>query len=128
MAGVNKVILLGNLGKDPEIRYTPGGTAVCFFSVATSRAWKDKEGNKKEETEWSNITVFEKLAESCAEYLKKGSKVFIEGRLKTDKYDKDGQTHYATKIIAGSVQFLDGAKKAEGQGEPAPPDNSDIPF
>lgn len=127
MAGVNKVILIGNLGKDPEIRYTPSGAAVCSFSLATSRQWKDKDGNKKEETDWHNISAFERLAELCMEYLEKGSKVFIEGRLKTDKYEKEGQIRYLTKIIANSVQFLDG-KKQEEQVQDISSGLDDVPF
>lgn|SRR3990167_3211156 len=131
MAGVNKVIILGNLGADPEVRYTPGGVAICSFRVATSEKWKDKDGNQNERTEWHSITAFDKLAEICGQYLKKGSKCFVEGKLKTDKYQKEGQDHYSTKIIAATVQFLD--KKEGGQSEPAGAqdniaDVDDIPF
>lgn len=124
---VNKAILLGNLGKDPEIRYTPRGVAVCTFQIATSRIWKEKNGNRKEETEWHSIVCFSKLAESCAEFLKKGSKVYVEGRIKTEKWEKDGTTHYATKIYARTVQFLDA--RNEGQNHEAGPlDTDDVPF
>src|SRR3989338_8404978 len=110
MAGVNKVILIGNLGKDPEIRYTPQGAAVCNFSIATSRAWKDKDGNKKEETDWHNIVAFGKLAEICGEYLSKGRQIYIEGRIQTRAWDdKDGNKRYTTEIVANTVQFLGGA-------------------
>lgn len=127
MAGVNKVLLIGYLGKGPEIRYTPSGSAVTNFSIATSMAWKDKDGNRKEETEWHNIVVFNKLAESCAEFLRKGSKVYVEGRIKTEKWEKDGQNHHATKIYAQAVQFLD-AKKEGQVHESGPVDTDDVPF
>ena len=129
MSFLNKVMLIGRLGKDPDIRYASSGTAVCNFSVATSRSWKDKDGNKKEEVEWHNVVAFDKLAENCAEYLKKGSQVYIEGRIKTEKYDdKEGVTRYATKINAHTVQFLDG-KKQEAQATSQAPDTGDsIPF
>ncbi|MBI5885290.1 MAG: single-stranded DNA-binding protein [Deltaproteobacteria bacterium] len=127
MSGVNKVILLGNLGKDPEIRYTPSGTAVCNFSVATSRVWKGKDGDRKEETEWHTIVCFNKLAETCAEYLKKGFKVFIEGRIKTEKWEKDGEERRAIKIYAQAVQFM-GARKEGQTHEAGPQDTDDVPF
>lgn len=131
MASVNKATLLGNLGKDPEVRYTPAGTAVCNFSVATSRAWKDKAGVKQEEVEWHNIVAFDRLAEVCAEYLKKGSKVYVEGRIKTEKWEKDGVDHRTTKIYAQAVQFLDTKKDGAGK-EPGPAttptDTDDVPF
>ena len=129
MAGVNKAIILGRLGKDPEIRFAPSGMGVCNFSVATSERWKKKDGTTEERTEWHNVVVFDKLAENCAEYLKKGSQVYIEGRIKTEKYDdKEGVTRYATKINAHTVQFLDG-KKQEAQATSQAPDTGDsIPF
>lgn len=106
--GVNKVILIGNLGRDPEVRYMPNGQAVANVTIATSEAWKDKNtGEQQERTEWHRVVFFRRLAEIAGEYLKKGSKVYIEGRLQTDKYDKDGQTHYTTKIIADQMQMLD---------------------
>ena len=129
MAGVNKAIILGRLGKDPEIRFAPSGMGVCNFSVATSERWKKKDGTTEERTEWHNVVVFDKLAENCAEYLKKGSQVYIECRIKTEKYDdKEGVTRYATKINAHTVQFLDG-KKQEAQATSQAPDTGDsIPF
>ena len=118
MSGVNKVIIVGNCGKDPETRYLPSGVAVTNISIATSESWKDKQtGEKKEATEWHNIVFFGKVAEIAAEYLKKGSKVYVEGKLKTDKYDKEGVTHYSTKIIANQMQMLGGT---ESQKEPQP--------
>lgn len=107
MAGVNKAIIIGNLGQDPEIRYSQQGTPVVNFSVATSEKWTDKNTQQaNEHTEWHRITVFGKQAENCNKYLSKGSKVYVEGKLKTSSYDKEGQTHYATAIIAHTVQFI----------------------
>lgn len=114
---VNKVILIGNLGKDPEVRYTQGGQAVCAMRIATSRSWTDKQsGTRKEETEWHDVEVWGKQAEACGEYLTKGRPVFVEGRLKTDKWqDKEsGQDRYRIKIVAENVRFLGGGK---GGGE-----------
>jgi single-strand DNA-binding protein len=110
--GVNKVILIGNLGKDPEVRYTAGGDAVANFSVATSEAWKDKNsGEMQERTEWHRIVVWGKIGEACGKYLHKGSKVYVEGQLRTRSWDQDGQKRYATEVVVamgGTVQFLDG--------------------
>lgn len=106
---VNKVLLLGRLGKDPELKYTPGGAAVCNFSVATTETWTDKQGNKQEKTEWTRIVVWGKLAELCNQYLAKGRQAFIEGRLETRSWEKDGQKHYVTEVIASTVQFIGGA-------------------
>jgi len=119
MASVNKVILIGNLGKDPETRYLPNGDAVCNFVVATSETWKDKStGEKQEATEWHRINVFRKLAEICGQYLKKGSPVYIEGKLKTRKWqDKDGQDRYTTEIIADEMRMLGGKPTGEQGGE-----------
>ena len=120
--GVNKVILIGNLGKDPEVRYTPGGAAVVSFSIATTESWKDKQsGEKVEKTEWHNITAFGKLAEICGEYLKKGSQVYVEGRIQTDKYqDKQtGQDRYSTKVIINDMQML-GGRSGAGMPESRP--------
>jgi len=107
MAGVNKVILIGNLGKDPELRYTPDGTPVANFSIATSDSWVDKQsGEKREKTEWHRIVAWRRLAEICSEYLTKGRQVFIEGKLQTRSWEKDDVTRYTTEIIARDVQFL----------------------
>lgn len=106
MASVNKVILIGNLGRDPEMRYMPNGDAVCNFSIACSENWKDKDGQKQEKTEWINIVIYRKLAEIAGEYLKKGRPVYIEGRLQTRKWEKDGVTRYSTEVIANSMQML----------------------
>ncbi len=114
MASVNKVILIGHLGRDPETRYTSGGEAVCNFSIATNESWKDKaSGEKREATEWHKIVTYRKLAEIAGQYLKKGSQVYIEGKLKTRKWtDKDGQDRYTTEIEATEFQMLGG----RGQG------------
>lgn len=107
MSSVNKVILIGNCGRDPETRFTPSGNAVCNVSLATTRKWKDKAGDKQEETEWSRIVFYDRLAEIAGEYLKKGSSVYIEGRLKTRKWqDKEGKDVYTTEIIAEQMQML----------------------
>ncbi len=118
MASVNKVIVVGNLGKDPETRFMPDGKAVCSFSVATTDTWKDKAtGEKKEATEWHRISSFGRLAEICGEYLKKGSQVYVEGKLRTRKWqDKEGQDRYTTEIIADAMQML-GSRSGMGGGE-----------
>tara|TARA_Y100001935_G_C17311802_1_gene517284 strand:- start:22039 stop:22488 length:450 start_codon:yes stop_codon:yes gene_type:complete len=107
--GVNKVILIGNIGQDPEVRYMPNGGAVCNVSVATSESWKDKNtGENQEKTEWHRVVMFRRLGEIAGEYLKKGSKVFIEGKLQTRKWqDQQGQDRYTTEIVADSMQMLD---------------------
>jgi single-strand DNA-binding protein len=118
MASVNKVILIGNLGKDPETRYLPSGEALTSFSIATSETWKDKtSGEKKEATEWHRISAFGKLAEICGEYLRKGSQVYIEGSLRTRKWqDKEGQDRYTTEIRADQMRML-GSRGGGGGGE-----------
>ena len=110
MASFNKVILIGNLGKDPELKFLPSGKPVANFSIATSEKWKDKStGETKEQTEWHSIVIFGKLAEICGQYLKKGSSVFVEGRLQTRKWqDKNGQDRYTTEIIANEMKMLGG--------------------
>lgn len=110
---VNKVIVLGRLGQDPELKYTPSGAAVCTLSVATSEAWTDKSGQKQERTEWHRAVVWGKLAELCGQYLGKGRQVYLEGRLQTRSWEKDGQKRYTTEINANVVQFLD--SKSSGQ-------------
>ena len=115
MASVNKVIIIGNLGRDPEVRYTPNGSAVCNVGVATTRTWKNKDsGDKVEETEWHRVVFYDRLAEIAGEYLKKGRSVYVEGRLKTRKWqDKDGAEKYTTEIIAEEMKMLGGR---EGMG------------
>ncbi len=110
MASVNKVIILGNLGRDPELRYTPSGSAVCNVSIATTRNWKSREGGERqEETEWHRVVFYDRLAEIAGEYLKKGRPVYVEGRLKTRKWqDKEGKDNYTTEIIAEQMQLLGG--------------------
>ncbi len=123
MASVNKVIIVGNLGRDPEVRYTPNGSAVCNVTVATSRVKKNKEsGEKSEDTEWHRIVFFDKLAEIAGEYLKKGRSVYVEGRLQTRKWtDKDGAEKYTTEIVATEMQML-GSREGMGGGAPASDD------
>ncbi len=120
---LNKVILIGRLGRDPETRYMPNGDAVCNFSVATSESWKDQSGQKKERTEWHNITLYRKLAEIAAQYLKKGSLVYLEGKIQSRKYTgKDGIERTAFEIIASEMKMLGGkADGGEGQHNPPPP-------
>jgi single-strand DNA-binding protein len=114
MASVNKVILVGNLGRDPEMRFMPNGEAVCNFSIATTDSWKDKSGQKQERTEWHNIVIYRKLAEIAGEYLKKGRPVYIEGRLQTRKWQtKEGQDRLTTEIIADQMQML-GSREGGG--------------
>jgi len=142
MSGINKVILIGRLGSDPEVRYTPSGVAVANFSVATSEEWKDKDsGEKKERTEWHRIVAWRRLGEICGEYLSKGKQVYVEGRIQTRSWDdRDGNKKYTTEIIANDIQFLgsrdvsDGSRPSGGggggfQGAPDPgPEDDDIPF
>jgi single-strand DNA-binding protein len=143
MAGINKVILIGRLGRDPEVRYTPDGTAVANFSIATSEEWKDREtGEKKERTEWHRIVAWRKLGEICGEYLSKGRQVYVEGRLQTREWeDQDGKKRWTTEIVARDMQMLGPKEQTEsfsegyaGAGRPGagpanePPTEDDIPF
>jgi len=118
MAGVNKVILVGRLGRDPEVRYTPNGVAIANFSIATSEEWKDKDtGEKQERTEWHRIVAWRRLGEICGEYLHKGSQVYIEGRLQTREWeDRDGNKRYTTEVVAQNMQML-GKPSREGRAE-----------
>ena len=137
MRGVNKVIIVGNVGNDPEISYTPAGVAVANFSVATSESWADKNsGQKQERTEWHRCTAFKRTAEVIGEFLKKGSQVYVEGQIKTDKYQdkKSGEDRYSTGIIVREVQFL-GSRNDSGQsakavdsGSAGGGEFSDVPF
>ena len=117
--GVNKVILIGNLGADPEVRFTPSGQAVANFRIATNESWTDKSsGQKQERTEWHRIVVWGKLAELCGEYLKKGRQCFVEGRLQTREWtDKEGKKNYTTEVVANNVQFLGGGPGRSGGAE-----------
>ena len=119
--GVNKVILVGNLGRDPETRYMPSGGAVTNASLATSKQWRDRDsGENKERTEWHRIVFFNRLAEIAGEYLKKGSKVYIEGELRTRDWERDGQRHYTTEIVASEMQMLDSrGEMGGGSGVPS---------
>jgi single-strand DNA-binding protein len=145
MASVNKVILVGNLGRDPELRYTQGGQAVANFSVATSENFSNREGQRQERTEWHRIVVWGKTAENCAQYLSKGRSVYIEGRLQTREWeDREGQKQRTTEIVAQTVQFLGGPRGGGsggsgggggapsggggGASEPPTPQGEDIPF
>jgi len=134
---VNKVILVGNLGRDPEVRFTAGGKAVARFSVATSEVWTDAEGTRQERTEWHNVVVWGKQAESCGQYLQKGRQVYVEGSIRTRQYDdKDGNKKYITEVHAQRVQFLGGGGGRGAQPrEPQAPEagapmaeEDDIPF
>jgi len=127
MASVNKAILVGNLGRDPELRYTPSGKAVAKFSIATVEKWKTGDGEKQEKTEWHNVVAWGRLAEICGQYLKKGSPVYIEGRIETRKWDdKDGNKRNATEIVANQLQML--GKKSDSEAPAsAPPAESAQP-
>lgn len=118
MASINKVILIGNLGRDPEVRYAPSGSAICNVSIATTRNWKNRDsGERQEETEWHRVVFYDKLAEIAGEYLKKGRSVYVEGRLKTRKWqDKEGKDNYTTEIIADQMQML-GGREGFGGGD-----------
>ena len=125
MASLNKVQLIGRLGRDPEVRYTQAGKSVANFSIATSERWKDKSGTMQERTEWVNIVAWEKLGEICGEHLAKGRLVYVEGKLQTREYqDKDGNARKTTEIVARDVQFLGGRDEPETQQE----DGGDVPF
>ena len=136
---VNKVLLIGNLGKDPEVRFIPSGKAVAKFPLATSEVWNDGEGQRQERTEWHNVVVWGKQAETCGQYLAKGRQVFIEGSIRTRQYDdKDGNRRYMTEVVAQRVQFLGGGGRGGESGRsmpeeppPAPSagaEDDDIPF
>lgn len=130
MAGsVNKVILIGHLGKDPEMRYTAAGAPIANFSLATSESWKDKQsGEKTDKTEWHNIVMFDKVAEIAGQYLKKGSLVYLEGKLQTEKWtDKEGNDRYTTKIIANQMTMLGGKAEGEKPSYTPPPQRRDVP-
>ena len=124
MSGINKAILVGRLGRDPEVRYTPDGRTITSFSIATSEEWKDKNtGEKKERTEWHRIVAFNRLGEICGEYLSKGRMVYVEGKIQTRSWEQDGVTKYTTEIIASIVQFLGGENPVNSE-----PKEDDIPF
>jgi len=125
-SGINKVIIVGNLGQDPEIKYTAGGAAVTTLNVATSDSWKDKDsGMDQERTEWHRVVLWRRLAEIAGEYLKKGSKVYIEGQLQTRKWEQEGQTRYTTEIIARDMQFLDSRGSSNASSTQKNPEMND---
>ena len=121
MSGINRVILVGRLGKDPKTSYLSDGTAVTSFSIATSESWKDKNtGEKKEKTEWTNCQAWRRLAEICDQYLTKGSLVYVEGKLQNRSYDKDGTTRYVTEVVLSTMQMLGSKNEANKPQQPAP--------
>jgi len=124
---VNKVILIGRLGSDPELRYTPNGDAVANFRIATNRVWRDQEGNQQERTEWHRVVAWRKLAERCGEYLKKGSHVYIEGRLETRSWeDNSGNKRYVTEIIANQMQMLEAKGEVRATEKAPPPEEGEV--
>ena len=124
--GINKVILVGNVGQDPETRYMPNGGAVTNLSIATSESWKDKNsGEQQERTEWHRVVFYQRLAEIVAEYVKKGSKIYVEGSLRTRSWEQDGVKRYATEIIANEMQMLDGRGEGRGDSGSRPMGDSD---
>ncbi len=125
MPSLNRVQLMGNLGKDPETRYTPTGQKVCSFTVAVNRRWKNRDGEAKEATEWFNIEAWGRTGEICQEYLHKGSAVYIEGRLQTDRYEHEGETRYFTKVIALGMQMLD---RKQADEMPVAEEEGEFPF
>jgi single-strand DNA-binding protein len=139
---LNRAMLIGNLGRDPELRYTPAGVAVASFTIATNESWKDQDGNLQERTEWHNIVAWRKLAEICGEYLKKGKKIYVEGKIQTRSYDdkNTGAKRYITEIVADNIIMLDGRGGASGEGsgggyvppaeqpESGGPKEDDLPF
>ena len=127
MAGLNKVMIIGNLGRDPEMRYTPNGAAVTSFSVAVNRRWTSQDGQQQDETEWFNVVAWNKLAETCNQVLGKGRLVYVEGRLRTRSWDgQDGQKHYRTEVVASAVQFLDSARSRSQESTGAPGGDDDV--
>ena len=124
--GFNKVMLIGHLGQDPELKYTPAGAAVASFSLATNESYKDKAGNQQDRTEWHRLVMWNKQAEIAAEYLKKGAQIFVEGKLQTRSWEKDGQKHYMTEIVVLNFQML-GRKNDDGAAEPPAPSDEQAP-
>ncbi len=131
MSSVNKQILIGNLGKDPELRYLPNGDPVVNFNVATSQKWKDNAGNPQEETQWHRCVAFRRLAEICSEYLRSGSKVYVEGITKHRKYEKDGIDRWVTEVVIDEMKMLSGPRESQGddqqQRQPAPRQSTPAP-
>lgn len=127
MAGINKVILIGNLGKDPEVRHLEGGTSVATVTIATSENYKDREGNRQTQTEWHNLVLWRHLADIAEKYLRKGSKIYVEGKLTHRSYEKDGMTRYITEIVVRDLQMLDSRSEGSATGGYQPPSASDEP-
>jgi single-strand DNA-binding protein len=125
---INKCIIIGRIGQDPELKHLPTGNAVCNLSVATSEVYKDKNGERQESTQWHRVQVYGKQAEHCEKYLKKGSQVFIEGKVQYRSYDKDGVKQYITEIVASTVTFLDKAEKKEEATVSQTMSHEDVPF
>ena len=140
---LNKAMLIGRLGSDPELKYTPSGVAVCTFRIATNEVWTDKDGNRQEKTEWHNIKIWRRQAEIAAEFLEKGKQVYIEGRIETRNWEQDGQKRYMTEIVADKFRMLDKKPSSEGESKSRPQaespsdegdegqtmqDNGDLPF
>ena len=135
---LNKVMLIGNVGKEPEFKSTPNGTAIVTLPLATTEKWTDKQGQKQEKTEWHRVTLYNRLAELAGQYVQKGSKLYIEGKIVTNSYEKDGEKRYSTEIIANSMQFLSSSQQSQQAPKPAPqhhqpsaqpdPFDDDIPF
>jgi len=137
MSSLNKALIIGRLGRDPEVKYTPDGTAVCRVSVATSESWKDKDGNKQERTEWHRIVMWRRLAEICGQYLHKGSLAYFEGQIQTREWEKDGDKRYSTEIVVKYMQILEsrrsdagssGRGAAPGATYTGPVGDDDVPF
>lgn len=137
MSSVNKVILIGRLGKDPELKSTPSGAQVCKFSVATDETWKDKSGQQQKKTEWHNIVAWNKLAEICGQYLTKGKQVYVEGKLETKDWEsKSGEKHYSTQVVARDIKFLGSRENGNGHADdsqhqysdPSASSDEEIPF
>jgi len=127
-SGFQKIVACGNIGKDPELRPIPGGESVLSFSIGVNESWKAKDGTKQERVEWMNCSLFGKRADALAQYLKKGSRVLIEGKLRTDKFEKNGETRYSTKVILSEIVMLDGKKDGGGHASAADDDDGSIPF
>lgn len=134
---LNKVMLIGNVGREPEFKSTPNGTAIVNLPLATTEKWTDKQGQKQERTEWHRVTLYNRLAEIAGQYVQKGSKLYIEGKIVTNSYEKDGEKRYSTEIIANSMQFLSSSQQSQQAPKPAPqhqpsaqpdPFDDDIPF
>lgn len=128
MPGLNRIQIIGNLGRDPETRFTPKGAKVCTFSVAVTERWRSAEGDNRERTEWFSVEAWGRLGEICQEYLTKGQLVYIEGRIQTDHYEKNGEKRSSTKLVASSMQMLGRRAEDDDSLPPQPPDETEFPF